>query len=440
VAADHADFTYHRRMRTLMLVSVACVLAMTTPVSADATWIVLKIRRVEVAANRADGTPWDLATERGPSGCHALGAPGVATSLCVAPASSQPRRDPRAPDLLVEIGFGDTKFRTPVAPNTLNEAFDFPIAVPLDAVPVAGVAIRVLDLDDDVDAGELVGTVRVTKQQLRDSLTGSPLLSLADGRVQKLHVEVRRYEEPSAVPAFRFAANQNPVATSTHARAGELITITARGTYSVRSAKEQLDPDGYSGGANSTFNRTELAKANHGGALAYIGPPDDLHASLFVGSCVFAIAPVPGQIHVGVNDTDIRNNRGTLEFVMKVTLPTLDQWRMGGSSSCASTKPDARSPLTHEMVLAQIQTVYLASIRLCYKDHLRKDPYARGKVTLSLTINETGRTTKGDARGFASDVDACITPLMASWRFPIPRDGEGQPTTASYAVSMLLQP
>lgn len=340
----------------------------------------------------------------------------------------------------MEIGFGDTKFRTPVAPDTFNEAFDFPIAVPLDAVPAAGVAIRVLDLDEDVNAGELVGSVRVTKQQLRDSLTGSPLLSLADDRVQKLHVEVRRYEEPKAVSAFRFAVNQNPVATSSHARAGELITIKAHGSYSVRSDKAQIDPDGYRGGANSTDNRKELEKENHGGALAFIGSPDDLHASLFVGSCVSAVAPLPGQIHVGVNDTDIRNNRGAVELVTKVALPTLDQWRMGGSSSCASAKPDTRSPLTHELVLSQIQTAYLASIRICYKEHLRKDPNARGKVTLSLTINESGRTTKGDARGFSREVDACITPLMASWRFQIPREREGQPTTASFAVSLLLQP
>jgi hypothetical protein len=427
-------------MRKLMLAAVACMFAMTTPAAADAKWIVLKIRRVEVAPDRADRTPWDRATERELGGCHAVGGSGLATFLCLSAPSSQRRRDTTAPDLVVEIGFGDTKFRTPVAPDTFNEAFDFPIAVPLDAVPAAGVAIRVLDLDEDVNAGELVGTLRVTKQQLGEALTGSPLLSLAEGRVRKLHVEVRRYEVPKPVPAFRFAVNQNPVATPSSARAGELITITAQGTYSVRSGRDQIHPDGYSGGANSTDNRKELAKANHGGALAYIGSPSALHASLFVGSCASAIAPVPGQIHVGVNDTDIKNNRGTVEFVMKVALPTLDQWRMGGSSSCASAKPDPKAPLTHDRVLSQIQTVYLASIRLCYKDHLRKDPNARGKVTLSLTINETGRTTKGDARGFSKEVDACITPLMTGWRFPPPRDDQGQPATASYAVSLLLQP
>ena len=427
-------------MGKLLVASAACVLAMTTPASADAKWIILKIRRVEVTPARADRTPWDAGTERDPSGCHALDASGVSTFLCLRSPAKQRQRDTRAPDLFVEVGFGDTKFRTPVAPDTINEAFDFPIAVPLDAVPATGVVIRVLDLDEDVNAGELVGTLRVTRQQLRDSLTGSPLLSLADDRVQKLHVEVRRYDEPKAVPPFRFAVNQNPVATSSHARAGELITIKAKGSYSVRSGKEQVDPDGYRAGANSTQNRKDLVQANHGGALAYIGSPDDLHASLFVGSCVSAIAPLPGQIHVGVNDTDIRNNRGALEFVTKVGLPTLDQWRMGGSTSCAIAKPDASSPLTHERVLSQIQTAYLASIRICYKEHLRKNPNARGKVTLSLTVNESGRTTKGDARGFSSEVDACITPLMSSWRFPIPRDGEGQPTTASFAVSLLLQP
>ena len=427
-----------------LLASIAWVLAMTTPASADANpqWIVFKIRRVEVAPDRADRTPWDSANERERNGCYPLttvsSADGVAMFLCLASGAKQRKRDATAPDLFVQVSFGDTKFRTAVAPDTLNEPFDFPIAVPLDAVPATGVELRVLDLDDDVNAGELVGTLRVKKQQLLDALSGSPLLNLAEGRVQKLHVEVRRYEDPKPVPAFKFAVNQNPIATATHARAGELVTIAAKGTYSVRGTKEQVGPEGYRATAKAANNRVEFETANHGGVLAYIGSPSELHASLFVGPCMYAIAPVPGQIHVGVNDTEVRNNRGAVELETKVSLPTLAQWRMGGSLSCA--KPDTSLPLTHERVLARIQTAYLASIRLCYKDQLRRNPNLRGKVTLSLTVDKTGKTIQGDAQGFSRDVDICINKLMPSWKFQIPRDGDGQPTTSSFAVSLLLQP
>ena len=34
---------------------------------------------------------------------------------------------------------------------------------------------------------------------------------------------------------------------------------------------------------------------------------------------------------------------------------------------------------------------------------------SRGKVTLDLTVNETGRTVQGKASGFASEVDSCIS-------------------------------
>jgi hypothetical protein len=427
-----------------LFASIACVLAMTTAASADPDpqWIVLKVRRVHVAAQRPDNTPWDPADDRGRTGCHTVGAAvspadGIATVVCVPSDSKQGKRDASAPDLVVQVAFGENKFRTAVARDTLEEAFDFPIAVPLEAVPATGVELRVLDLDDDVNGGELIGSLRVTPQQLREALTGSPLLALADGRVEKLHLEVRRYEGPKAAPAFRFAVNQNPVATRILARAGELVTIAAKGTYSVRGTKEQVGPDGYRAGAD-TNNRREFETASHAGALVYIGSPTELHASLLVGRCMSAIAPVPGQIHVGVNDTEIRNNRGAVEFTTTIALPTVAQWKMGGSRSCA--KPDTTLPLTNERVLSRIQTAYLASIRLCYKEQLRRNPNARGKVTLSLTIDGTGKTIQGDAQGFSRDVDICINKLMPAWRFQIPRDGEDRPTTGSFAVSLMLQP
>lgn len=431
-------------MGRLLFAFIACAFAMITTASAAPTppWIVLKIRRVQVAAKRADGNPWDPATDRGRTGCHAVGsisaADGVATFACLPADPKQRKRDASAPDLFVQVSIGDTQFRTGVAPDTLNEAFDFPIAVPLDAVPAAGVEIRVLDVDDDIHSGEVVGTFHVTKQLLQDALSGSPLLSLADGRVEKLHVEVRRYEPPKAVAPFRFAVNQNPVATPAQVRAGELVTIAAQGTYSVRGTKEQVGPDGYRASANSPNNRPEFESANHAGALVYIGSPTESHASILIGRCTSLVAPVPGQIHVGINDTEIRNNRGSIELTTTIALPTVSQWRMGGSQSCA--KADTTLPLTQDLVLAKIETAYMASIRLCYKERLRRDPNLRGKVTLSLTVDKTGKTIQGDAQGFSRDVDICINKLMPSWRFQIPRDGEGQPTTRSFAVSLLLQP
>jgi hypothetical protein len=98
------------------------------------------------------------------------------------------------------------------------------------------------------------------------------------------------------------------------------------------------------------------------------------------------------------------------------------------------------STLTPDIVLSKIQSAYMAGLKRCYKEYLKKDATARGKVTLSLTINETGRTVSGKAKGFAGEVDDCITGLMGSWRFPIPKDKDGEATEASFAITLQLVP
>lgn len=98
------------------------------------------------------------------------------------------------------------------------------------------------------------------------------------------------------------------------------------------------------------------------------------------------------------------------------------------------------STLTPDAVLAKIQSAYMAGLKRCYKDYLKKDASARGKVTLTLTVNETGRTVQGKAKGFAAEVDACITSQMASWRFPVPKDKDGDATEATFAITLQLVP
>ena len=111
-----------------------------------------------------------------------------------------------------------------------------------------------------------------------------------------------------------------------------------------------------------------------------------------------------------------------------------------GRISVADKQTFDESTLTPDIVMAKIQSAYMAGLKRCYREYLKKDASARGKVTLSLTINETGRTVKGAAKGFASEVDDCISNLMTGWRFPIPKDKEGDPTEASFAITLQLVP
>src|SRR5262245_42163587 len=111
-----------------------------------------------------------------------------------------------------------------------------------------------------------------------------------------------------------------------------------------------------------------------------------------------------------------------------------------GRISVADKQTFDESSLTPDIVMSKIQSAYMAGLKRCYREYLKKDASARGKVTLSLTINETGRTVKGSAKGFAGEVDDCISGLMAGWRFPIPKDKEGDPTEASFAITLQLVP
>ena len=111
----------------------------------------------------------------------------------------------------------------------------------------------------------------------------------------------------------------------------------------------------------------------------------------------------------------------------------------GGRINVSDKKSFDDSSLTPDAVLGKIQSAYMAGLKRCYKNYLLKDATARGKVTLSFTVNETGRATGGKASGFASEVDECISGQMGSWRFAIPTDADG-PTTASFAIALQLVP
>ena len=53
---------------------------------------------------------------------------------------------------------------------------------------------------------------------------------------------------------------------------------------------------------------------------------------------------------------------------------------------------------------------------------------------------ETGRSVSNKAKGFAQEVDACIQSRMDGWRFPIPKDSDGEATDASFQIALQLVP
>jgi hypothetical protein len=111
-----------------------------------------------------------------------------------------------------------------------------------------------------------------------------------------------------------------------------------------------------------------------------------------------------------------------------------------GRISVADKQTFDESTLTPDIVYSKILAAYMAGLKRCYKEYLKKDASARGKVALSFSVNSTGRATGGKAKGFAGEVDDCIGGQMGSWRFPVPKDKDGEPTDASFQITLQLVP
>ena len=98
------------------------------------------------------------------------------------------------------------------------------------------------------------------------------------------------------------------------------------------------------------------------------------------------------------------------------------------------------STLSPDQVLAKIQAVYVSGVKRCYKDTLKRDPTARGKVVMKFTVNATGRAVTPSVDGFDTQLDQCIRGRIGDWRFSKPIDKDGDPTQASFAITVQLVP
>lgn len=190
-------------------------------------------------------------------------------------------------------------------------------------------------------------------------------------------------------------------------------------------------------GVNGT-SEGDMSKRRPGAELgAQINEVRDSGQAVKVGGGAGRASRGDGQIRVGTGSgPNIQGPGGTESAGGGKT----QEKAPSGRISVADKQSFDESTLTPDIVLAKIQSAYMAGLKRCYKDYLKKDASARGKVTLQLTINETGRTVKGSANGFAGEIDECISNLMTGWRFPIPKDKDGEATEASFAISLQLVP
>ncbi|HEV7555871.1 MAG TPA: AgmX/PglI C-terminal domain-containing protein, partial [Kofleriaceae bacterium] len=91
-----------------------------------------------------------------------------------------------------------------------------------------------------------------------------------------------------------------------------------------------------------------------------------------------------------------------------------------------------------ETVVGRINSVYMTGLQRCYQHVLAGGASSSGKVAISFTVNETGRVVEANAHGMG-DIDACIHSQMLSWRFPAPKDAQGESTDAYFGVTLVLR-
>ncbi|MGE3459911.1 MAG: AgmX/PglI C-terminal domain-containing protein [Kofleriaceae bacterium] len=101
-------------------------------------------------------------------------------------------------------------------------------------------------------------------------------------------------------------------------------------------------------------------------------------------------------------------------------------------------KPD--TTLTVAAVLDKINTVYMPGLQRCYKKGLVDDATLQGKIAMAFTVTERGTLDEQSAAGVSGKVDSCVTDFMSTWRFPIPKDKDGDPSEQSFKLSLQLTP
>jgi hypothetical protein len=97
------------------------------------------------------------------------------------------------------------------------------------------------------------------------------------------------------------------------------------------------------------------------------------------------------------------------------------------------------STLDPSTVAKTIRRRYLKGIKRCHEQLLKVDPRAGGRVEIEITVGKVGKVVKAKVSGFDSGVDSCIKTLAKKWRFPPPRDEDGKPTTATFAMPFILK-
>lgn len=96
--------------------------------------------------------------------------------------------------------------------------------------------------------------------------------------------------------------------------------------------------------------------------------------------------------------------------------------------------------LTADVLARKLLSAYMPGLKRCYRRALESDPTLQGRLGVDLTVNERGQVEKHGAHSSSSTLDTCVDGLLASWRFNVPKDVDGEATEASFKLTFELTP
>ncbi len=251
--------------------------------------------------------------------------------------------------------------------------------------------------------------------------------------------------EPDKAEKVEKQADEPKPATSRPRRTRERTTTDDSG--GTRSAEEALRLQAQAQAAVDALLGDDFSETGIGGSTSDRAPDGALTAAMeraraqgvsseFAqgagrgtrGSTSTATGTSQGPGVSGPGTTTERTTTKVAERVPKGRI------KVGGSASLDDTT------LRPADVLRRIQQVYMNGLKRCHRELLKRDPGAGGTVTLRFTVGETGRVVRVKAAGFNDGVDRCIEQRAGAWRFGVPKDEDGDNTTADFKISLVLQP
>jgi hypothetical protein len=250
-------------------------------------------------------------------------------------------------------------------------------------------------------------------------------------------MEVELPDEPVVAPAPAVAAPVAPaVQTPTPTRPTARPRITSR--------PMTRDTDAAAARFASILSGADEGPAGVGHAMGERKPGADLAAQIADASM--------RQLRIGDDASTFRDQPGPR--LGTDARPLVDDPAQAPS---AQPKPPERDPgrvvvrpapgqprpgttLTVAMVLDKINTVYMNGLVRCYRKGLAGDAQLGGKIAVAFTVTERGTLEDISARGVSAEVDACVAGQMGGWRYPVPRDQDGDPDTEAFALVLALQP